>query len=98
MIVVTTKIFLGVDAKSKSHFNAIRKVSHAKALRLFAGPQNAQNFILTRRQILIIAVASAILASLISLEFLNMKNGESHSVARSSVSSSGELSIGMPLP
>lgn len=58
----------------------------------------AQNFILTRRQILIIAVASAILASLISLEFLNMKNGESHSVARSSVSSSGELSTGMPLP
>jgi hypothetical protein len=58
----------------------------------------AQNFILTRRQILIIAVASAILASLISLEFLNMKNGESHSVARSSVSSSSELSTGMPLP
>jgi hypothetical protein len=58
----------------------------------------AQNFILTRRQILIIAVAGAILASMISLEFLNMQYGESHAIARSSFSSSSDLSIGMPLP
>ena len=56
----------------------------------------AQNFILTRRQILIIAVAGAILLSMISLEFLNMQYGESPSVARSSLSSSSELSTGMP--
>jgi hypothetical protein len=58
----------------------------------------AQNFILTRRQILIIAVAGAILLSMISLEFLNMQYGESHSVGRSSLASSSELSTGMPLP
>ena len=58
----------------------------------------AQNFILTGRQISIIAVASAILLFLIGFEFINMQYGESHSVARSSVSPSGELSTGMPLP
>jgi hypothetical protein len=58
----------------------------------------AQNFILTRRQILIVALASAILLAMISLEFLNMKHGESDSAARSSFSSSSELSTGMPLP
>ena len=58
----------------------------------------AQNFILTRRQILIITLASAILLSMISLEFLKMQYGESHFVARSSLASSSELSTGMPLP
>lgn len=57
----------------------------------------AQNFILTGRQILIIAIASAILLSMISLEFLNMQYGESDSVARSSRSTS-ELSRGTPPP
>lgn len=57
----------------------------------------SHNFILTRRQISIIAVASAILLFLISFEFLHMQYGESDSAARSSRSSS-ELSTGMPLP
>ena len=58
----------------------------------------AQNLILTRRQILIIAVAGAILLSMISLRFLNMQYGESHFIERSSLASSSELSTGMPLP
>jgi hypothetical protein len=58
----------------------------------------AQHFILTGRQISIIAFASIILLFLVGLEFLNMQHGGSDSAARRSVSSSSELSTGMPLP
>ena len=58
----------------------------------------AQHFILNGRQISIIATAGALLLFLISFELLHMQYGESASVARSAVSSSSELSTGMPLP
>ena len=61
-------------------------------------PKIAQHFVLTRRQISIIAIASAILLFLIGFEFLDMQYGERDSVAHSSRSSSSELSTGMPLP
>jgi hypothetical protein len=64
----------------------------------YSPAQIAQNFILTGRQISIIAVASAILLFLIGFEFLNMQRGETGSVAHRAVSSSSELSTGMPLP
>ena len=58
----------------------------------------AQHFILNGRQISIIAIAGAILLFLISFELLHMQYGENASIARSPVSSSSELSTGMPLP
>jgi hypothetical protein len=58
----------------------------------------AQHFILTGRQISIIAIAGAILLFLISFEFVHMQYGGSDSVARPSPSSSSELATGMPLP
>jgi hypothetical protein len=57
-----------------------------------------QHFILTGRQISIIAFAGAILLFLIGFEFLNIQHGGSGSAARRSASSSSELSTGMPLP
>jgi hypothetical protein len=90
-------IFAGVDAK-ESHLTQSGRCPMQKPFAFSPADKIAQHFILTRRQILIIAVASAILLSMISLEFLNMQYGESHSVGRSSLSSSSELSTGMPLP
>jgi hypothetical protein len=58
----------------------------------------ARHFISNGRQISIIAIAGAILLFLISFELLHMQYGESASIARSPVSSSSELSTGMPLP
>lgn len=58
----------------------------------------ARHFILTARQISIIAIAGAILLFMISFEFLHMQYGGSDSVARPSPASSGELATGMPLP
>jgi hypothetical protein len=58
----------------------------------------AQSFILTGRQISIIAFAAAILLSMISFEFVHMQYGGSHSGARSSPAASNELARGMPLP
>jgi hypothetical protein len=94
----TTKIFLGVDARRKVILTQSGRCPMQKPFAYSPAHKIAQNFILTRRQILIIAVAGAILASMISLEFLNMQYGESHAIARSSFSSSSDLSIGMPLP
>jgi hypothetical protein len=58
----------------------------------------AQHFILTGRQISIITVAAAILLCMISFEFVHMQYGGSHSGARPSPASSGELATGMPVP
>ena len=58
----------------------------------------AQHFILTGRQISIIALAGAILLLMIGFELLHMQYGERDSVARSAASSSSELATGMPLP
>jgi hypothetical protein len=58
----------------------------------------AEHFILTGRQISIIALAGAILLFMISFELLHMQYGERDSVAHSPPSSSSELATGMPLP
>jgi hypothetical protein len=58
----------------------------------------AQHFILTGRQISIIALAGAILLLMISFELLHMRYGEPDSTARGAASASSELATGMPLP
>jgi hypothetical protein len=58
----------------------------------------AQHFILTGRQISIIALAGAILLLMISFELLHMQYGERDSAAHSAPSSSSEIATGMPLP
>jgi|SRR5471030_2344925 hypothetical protein len=88
----------GRGCQEESHSTQSGRCPMQKPFAYSPAHKIAQNFILTRRQILIITLAGAILLSMISLEFLNMQYGESHSVARSSLSSSSELSTGMPLP
>jgi hypothetical protein len=58
----------------------------------------AQHFILTARQISIIAIASAILLFMISFEFVHMQYAGSDSAASRAPASSAELATGMPLP
>jgi hypothetical protein len=58
----------------------------------------AQNSVLSRGQLLIIAFVGAIMVFMISFALVNVQYGSSDSAAHSSLSASSEFSSGMPQP